>query len=197
MPIIVGSTVKLKADDTLQGRVLVVGDDTATWVPGKTGVERTDGKSALELVTTWSGTYSNYQPDLRELLQNVLAYGAVNGVLSKQVFNKDLWSFAAIDGVYELIGKAWLKQVEFMSEKGYVTDAASKLGFINGGDFANAGNKTISCGIIDVVYRLAMKQGIFNKFHMVRLLKMAAAFYLSNVYERNAKSGSASSFKYQ
>jgi hypothetical protein len=179
----VGATVKTKGDSPEYGVVTQVDGQNITY---RTAWRQTKTATAgdLEAATGMSAYFAKEGPDIMELLSNITAFAVVNKVAGgKGWMNAENVRFAVEDGLYEFLGKGYLKPyVDSVITIAPLTgDDMSSL--VSQQDFMDGVNKGISITVLDTVYKLMTRKKLGAGI-MWYFLKSAGSISAANIVQR-------------
>ena len=183
MPIAVGDKIKTKDDKPEFGTVTKVVGSTVTYKTA-TGEVKHAGSSNLEAATGYKANLAKFGPDVGEVLANTVVFAGINLGFKKKITSKENLEFMVVDSIYEFILKKWAREMEdkIWTRKGVAQSDIDE--WFSSQDFSDALSKTTSIAVMDGLYRLAMKKGFLTMGNAVYILKVLAAFYISNVGSR-------------
>ena len=184
-----GSHVKLSTDETKHGRVYQVDGETVKWRTSRGAYMTNQASELTELPKDWKSTWAGLEPDVMELAANVAVFCGTQAIRKRKVFGEPTMRFAIQDAVYEFALKNWLRtNVESMISESMRTitegDAAKNFSL---DDVRDALAKSISIGLIDTIYKLAMKGKVFTMGPLYYVLQTAASFYIANIAQRQLR----------
>ena len=182
MPFKVGDNVKTKTEPFEFFRVLAVDDGGSYTLKNAYGATTTKTEAELEAATGFSANFAHYGPDLIELLTNVVVFGAGNLVLKKGFLNRDNVKFLVEDALYEFLLKGYAQPWEEMVISRDALEVAKAGDFVTQQDAMDAIGRTMTIAVLDILYRLVMKQGW--KSAIWYDLRVATSFFISNIISR-------------
>jgi len=176
----IGDLVKTKGDSPEYGTVTQVDDQNITY---RTAWRQTKTATAdqLEVGTGVSAYLAQEAPDLIELLANSVTFAVGNRVMGKQFMNKENVKFLVQNALYEFLLKGWVKDWMIIPVDPLRGDAMNAL--VSQQDFMDGLNKAVAIEVIDVIYRLLMKQKL-GADSLWYFLKSATAISVANVGQR-------------
>ena len=179
----VGATIKTKGDSPEYGVVTQVDGQNITyrtaWRQTKTAVA-----SELEAATGMQAYFAKEGPDIMELLSNVAAFAVVNKVSAgKGWMNAENVRFAVEDGLYEFLGKGYLKPYvdSVITVEPLSGDDMNAL--VSQQDFMDGVSKGISITVLDTLYKLVSRKKL-GAGVMWYFLKSAGSISAANIVQR-------------
>ena len=182
MVISVGDRIKTKGNDPEFGTVTLISGADVTY---KTlmGAVKVAKSSNLEAATGFRSRLTQFGPDIGEVLANVVVFSVGNLAFKKKLMSKQNMEFAVEDSIYEFVLKDWARDLEDKIWTRKSVPQSDIEEWFAGQDLTDALSKTTSIAVMDIVYRMVAKKGL-NYGAVIYLLKVAAAFYISNVGSR-------------
>ncbi len=183
MPISVGDNVKTKDEKAEYGRVTAVNGSDITYKTSMGAVKVTKSVN-LEAAHGFNARLGQFGPDIGEVLANVVVFSVGNLAFKKKLTSKQNLEFLVEDAIYEFLLKEWARKLE---DKVWTRKSVPQSDideWISGQDFTDALSKTTSIAVMDIVYRMVAKKGGLTMGTAVYILKVLAAFYISNVGSR-------------
>ena len=186
MAIGVGSYVQMGSDAKKHGKVTAKTGDDVTFRTARGAYFTVKESQLTEREKSFGDKMSAQVPDLMELAANTVVFGGTQLVRKRKFFGEPTMRFAVEDAVYEFLLKGWLRENVEANISSTIRSIAQGDAADNftSEDIMDALAKTISLGILDSLYKLAMKGKIFSMSHLYYALQMAASFYIANVGQR-------------
>ena len=192
MPFKVGDNVT--NGDGTNYRVIAVQGKTYT-LKNAWGTTTTKSEDELTAATGFSAQLTAYGPDLVELLTNSVVFGAQNLVLKKGFMNKENIQFLVEDALYEFLLKGYAQPYEEMLISRDPLSAEDAAAFFATQDVMDAIGKTLTIGLVDIIYRVLMKSGW--KSAIWYDLRVATAIFIGNIVQRKLLKSEGGSYRPQ
>ena len=120
-----------------------------------------------------------------ELVANVVVFAGTQAVRKRAVTGEATVRFGIEDALYEFIFKGWLQEnlESMISDKAREVLTGDAANNFSSEDVYDALLKTLSIGVLDVIYKLAMSKQL-NKSTFWYLVQVAGSFYVANIAQR-------------
>ena len=183
MPISIGDNVKTKDEKPEYGTVTAISGSDVTYKTA-IGAVKVAKVSNLEAAHGFRARLGQFGPDVGEVLANTVVFSLGNLAFKKKLMSKQNLEFLVEDSIYEFVLKDYARKLEdkVWTRKSLPQSLIDE--WFASQDLTDALSKTTSIAVMDIVYRMVAKKGGLTMGTAVYLLKVLAAFYISNVGSR-------------